>query len=79
MWAPAAALSNAIFSRWSFSGIGHVLDMNRRIAGDPVFSRLGSYGHSFFATRLLVCCLLLCGFALVMLLAVRVALARRTA
>src|SRR5207248_321708 len=79
MWAPAAWLSNVVFSRWAFSGLGHVLDMNRRIAGDPVFARVGSYSHSFFATRLLVSCLLLCGFLVAMLLAIRVTLARQTA
>jgi len=79
MWAPAAAVSNVIFSRWSLSGIGHALDMNSRIAGDPVFARLGFYSHSFFAVRVLVCCLLLCGFLALMLLAVRLALGRRAA
>jgi hypothetical protein len=79
MWGPAAAFSNVIFSRWSLSGVGHALDMNSRIAGDPVFARLGSYSHSFFSTRVLVCCLLLCGFLALMLVAVRAVLGRRRA
>jgi ABC-type multidrug transport system ATPase subunit len=41
-------VSHLAAAQWAFAGIGHVIHMNHRIAGDPVFSSASRYGESFF-------------------------------
>jgi len=79
MWSPIAALSNVFFTRWAFSGVGSAVDMNRRIAADPVFSALAQFGHSFFSVSLATTCAVLAGFVLANLAGVRFLLGRRGA
>ena len=42
------AIPYAIFSQWSFAGVGTAIDMNGRIADDPAFSRTNPFGTHFF-------------------------------
>lgn len=51
MGAVIDALSQAAFSRWAFSGVGTVLDMNGRLAADEFDAERSPYGRSFFATE----------------------------
>jgi hypothetical protein len=48
----AGWISDVLFARWSYAGIGTQLDMNSRIAGDRGFSRISQYGHDFFTVPL---------------------------
>ena len=59
-------ISNVLFARWSYAGIGAELDMNSRIAGDPGFAKVSQYGHDFFTVPLLTTELILAGFVLFM-------------
>jgi ABC transport system ATP-binding/permease protein len=43
-----AAISKLIVAQWAFKGLGTVIDMNTRIAQDPVFSQADKYGSHFF-------------------------------
>lgn len=42
-------LSVLVPSRWGFAAAGHVVQMQRRIDEDRVFSHISHYGHSFFS------------------------------
>jgi hypothetical protein len=62
-------ISNVLFARWSYAGIGAQLDMNSRIAEDPGFSRVSEYGPDFFtvplaSTELILAAFLVGAFAL---------------
>jgi ABC-type multidrug transport system permease subunit len=45
-------VSQLAFARWSFSGIGTVLDMAGRIAKDPREARQSPFGNGFFGTHI---------------------------
>jgi hypothetical protein len=59
---PAQTLSALVFARWSFAGIGSAIDMNQRIAEDPVFARLNTFGPDFFDLSWGECALILSAF-----------------
>jgi hypothetical protein len=42
------AIPYAIFSQWAYAGVGTAIDMNGRIAEDPLFSRSNPFGTDFF-------------------------------
>jgi len=75
MGSAAAALSNAVFARWSFADIGTVIGMKERLDGDPVVAK--QYGPSFFDLPVLEGSLILLGFTVLLYLAVGIGLARR--
>ena len=45
---PIRALSSLVFSRWSFSDVGSLADLNSRFAASAKFAPLNKFGHSFF-------------------------------
>jgi ABC transport system ATP-binding/permease protein len=45
---PIRALSQLAASQWGFAGAGNAIDMNGRIAADPVFQPASRYGTDFF-------------------------------
>jgi hypothetical protein len=58
-----APFSILVFSRWSFAGVGTIVDMNERIASDPVFSANNPYGLEFFDVRFGVTVAILLAFS----------------
>lgn len=75
MGAAAAAVSNAVFARWSFADIGTAIGVKERLDGDPVVAK--QYGSSFFDLSVLEGALILLAFTVVLYLAVAMSLARR--
>lgn len=67
MGSAIAAISNAAFSRWSFSGVGTTLDMNGRLAADEFDAENSPYGRTFFVTEAPEALAILAGFVLVFL------------
>jgi ABC-type multidrug transport system ATPase subunit/pSer/pThr/pTyr-binding forkhead associated (FHA) protein len=59
-------ISDLMFARWSYAGIGAQLHMNSRIAGDTQFARVSAYGHDFFTVPLLSTGLILLAFLVAM-------------
>jgi len=47
MGEPVQTLSNAVFSRWALAGIGSTIDMDARIAEDPVLAQANTFGDFF--------------------------------
>jgi ABC-type multidrug transport system ATPase subunit/pSer/pThr/pTyr-binding forkhead associated (FHA) protein len=45
---PIASISELAFAQWSFAGCGTAIDMNARIAADPEFAKVSTFGTSFF-------------------------------
>ena len=45
---PAKVLADVIFTQWALAGLGTVIDMNERFAGDPEFARVNRFGTEFF-------------------------------
>jgi hypothetical protein len=60
-------VSYAMFSQWSFAGVGTTAHMNGRIAENPKYSQVNPFGTSFFDLRfgaaVLVLGLFLAGFS----------------
>jgi ABC-type multidrug transport system ATPase subunit/ABC-type multidrug transport system permease subunit len=46
------AVAALVPARWSFDAAGHAVDMQARIAEDPVFVKASHYGDGFFSTPL---------------------------
>jgi hypothetical protein len=42
-------LSHLAAAQWGFAAVGNAVNMNERIAGDPVFSSASRYGAHFFS------------------------------
>jgi ABC-type multidrug transport system ATPase subunit/pSer/pThr/pTyr-binding forkhead associated (FHA) protein/ABC-type multidrug transport system permease subunit len=77
MGQPVKALSGLVFAQWSFAGVGHTVDLNARIAADPVFSQASRYGPDFFGRSALVALVVLALFAGAFLFAVVKQISRR--
>ena len=65
MGEPAQTLSALMFAQWSFASIGTSLDMNERIAEDPLFAMADRFGTDFFDVQVLSGVLVLLAFLLV--------------
>jgi ABC transport system ATP-binding/permease protein len=48
MSAPLRAITKIVVTQWSYAGLGAAVDMNGRIAGDPNYSRVSTFGHNYF-------------------------------
>jgi len=62
----AGTVAGAMFGRWAFAGMGSVVDMNARIAGDAKFAAVSRYGPDFFVLRLGPTLAILAGFLVLM-------------
>jgi hypothetical protein len=49
MTEPVATLSRLAYGQPAFAGLGAAIDLDGRLAADPIFSRLDEYGATFFA------------------------------
>jgi ABC-type multidrug transport system ATPase subunit/pSer/pThr/pTyr-binding forkhead associated (FHA) protein len=45
-------VASLVFTRWFFAGTGSAYDLSERIAEDPVFGAVNTYGSSFFSLPL---------------------------
>jgi ABC-type multidrug transport system permease subunit len=70
-------LADITVSRWAFAGVGHAIDMNARLAGEPKAAKLSGYGTEFFSLQPAVAGLVLLGFTAAALLGAALLLARR--
>ena len=52
MSAPMQGVASLVFTRWFFAGTGSAYDLSERIAEDPVFGAVNTYGGSFFSIPL---------------------------
>jgi len=57
-----ALVSHLAAVQWAFAGAGHVIHMNDRIAGDPVFAQASRYSHAFFAAGTVTTVIVLSSF-----------------
>jgi ABC-type multidrug transport system ATPase subunit/ABC-type multidrug transport system permease subunit len=71
-------LADITVSRWAFAGVGHVIDMNARLAEEPKVANLNGYGTAFFSLQPAVAALVLLGFASAALLGAALLLTRRS-
>ena len=71
-------LADLAVSRWAFAGVGHAIDMNERLAGEPKAATLSGYGTEFFSLQPGVAGLVLIGFTAAALLGAALLLARRS-
>jgi ABC transport system ATP-binding/permease protein len=74
---PAKTIAYAIFEQWALAGLGTVIGMNGRMAGDPEFARVNRYGTHFFDVPLVPALLVQAGFFGGFMLVVVVMLQRR--
>ncbi|MGI8438622.1 MAG: FHA domain-containing protein [Thermoleophilaceae bacterium] len=72
-----AALSGAVFARWSFAAVGTAIDMNDRIAANRPVAAATGFGRDFFDVSAPLAALILGGFLVLFLGAVAFSLARR--
>jgi ABC-type multidrug transport system ATPase subunit len=77
MGAVLAVVSSMVFSRWAFATVGSLTDMNARIAGDISFSKISSYGPTFFDLEVGVGMLIMVCFTAVFIGAAALTLSRR--
>lgn len=59
---PVHTISQAMFAQWSFASLGTAVDMNGRLAADPVLSRANPFGTSFFDVETLTGMAILAAF-----------------
>ncbi len=52
MSAPMQGVASLVFTRWFFAGTGSAYDLSERIAEDPIFGAVNTYGSSFFSIPL---------------------------
>jgi ABC transport system ATP-binding/permease protein len=71
-------LADVTVSRWAFAGVGHAIEMNARLLGEPKAARSGGYGTEFFSLQPIVAALVLLGFAAAAMLGAAIFLARRS-
>jgi ABC-type multidrug transport system permease subunit len=48
MSAPLKAITKVVVAQWSYAGLGTAIDMNKRIAESPNYSKVSSFGSHFF-------------------------------
>jgi ABC transport system ATP-binding/permease protein len=71
-------LADLSVSRWAFAGVGHVIGMNARLAGEPKAAASSGFGTEFFSLQPGVAALILLGFAAAALLGAAVLLSRKS-
>jgi ABC-type multidrug transport system ATPase subunit/pSer/pThr/pTyr-binding forkhead associated (FHA) protein/ABC-type multidrug transport system permease subunit len=62
MSAPLRAITKVVVTQWSYAGLGAAIDMNRRIAESPNYSKVSSFGKHYFTLSALDTYLVLAGF-----------------
>jgi energy-coupling factor transporter ATP-binding protein EcfA2 len=78
MGEPISTLSAAIFSQWSFAGVGTATGMNTRIVADPAMAHTNGYGTAFFDVSTPLACATLAVFAVAFLAIAATALRKRS-
>jgi ABC-type multidrug transport system permease subunit len=48
MSAPLRAITKVVVTQWSYAGLGTTIDMNKRIAESPAYSKVSSFGTHYF-------------------------------
>jgi ABC-type multidrug transport system permease subunit len=48
MSAPLRAITKVVVTQWSYAGLGAAIDMNKRIAESPNYSKVSSFGPHYF-------------------------------
>jgi ABC-type multidrug transport system permease subunit len=48
MSAPLRAVTKVVVTQWSYAGLGAAIDMNKRIAESPNYSKVSSFGKDYF-------------------------------
>src|SRR5205823_5952512 len=46
--APLRAVTKVVVTQWSYAGLGAAIDMNKRIAESPDYSKVSSFGKDYF-------------------------------
>ncbi len=72
-----AAISNAVFARWSLAGVGAAIGTNERLAADRRLAEIAGYGTEFFDLLPSQAALILIGFLVLTLTAAAALLAGR--
>jgi ABC-type multidrug transport system ATPase subunit/ABC-type multidrug transport system permease subunit len=62
MSAPLRAITKIVVTQWSYAGLGAAIDMNRRIAENPNYSRISSFGQHYFTLSRVSTYLILAAF-----------------
>jgi ABC transport system ATP-binding/permease protein len=68
MSAPLRAITKVVVTQWSYAGLGAAIDMNKRIAESPAYSKVSSFGAHYFTLSALDTYLVLAGFSLAFML-----------
>ena len=79
MNAVVSAIASFVFARWAFALVGSAIDMNERIAADPIARRAGTYGTDFFGLAPAAGLAILVTFVVAFALATRALLRTRVA
>jgi ABC-type multidrug transport system permease subunit len=77
MSAPMREASKVVVTQWSYAGLGAAIDMNKRIALDPNYSKVAQFDHSYFTLSRAATYLILVGFTIVVFLGTAWMLRRR--
>jgi ABC-type multidrug transport system permease subunit len=77
MSAPLRAITKVVVTQWSYAGLGAAIDMNGRIAEDPNYSKVSTFGTHFFTLSRGTTYLVLAGFVAAFLLLTAWLLKRR--
>src|SRR5437764_1638698 len=62
MSAPLKVITKVVVSQWSYAGLGTTIDMNKRIAESPAYSKVSSFGPHYFTLSRGSTYLVLAGF-----------------
>jgi ABC-type multidrug transport system ATPase subunit/ABC-type multidrug transport system permease subunit len=77
MSAPMREASKVVVTQWSYAGLGAAIDMNKRIALDPNYSKVAQFDHAYFTLSRAATYLILVGFTIVVFLGTAWMLRRR--
>jgi ABC transport system ATP-binding/permease protein len=77
MGAAVAGLSNVVYSRWSFAGLGSAIDVNERLDAVPPKKEALGFGDSFFDISPAAGLLILLVFLVIFFVGVAIMLTRR--
>jgi ABC transport system ATP-binding/permease protein len=48
MSAPLRAVTKVVVTQWSYAGLGAAIEMNKRIAESPNYSKVSAFGKHYF-------------------------------
>jgi ABC-type multidrug transport system ATPase subunit/ABC-type multidrug transport system permease subunit len=76
MSAPLRAITKVVVTQWSYAGLGAAIDMNKRIAESPNYSKVASFGAHYFTLSRASTYLILAAFIIGLLIATGLLLRR---